>query len=110
MYFAKEINDKFNTIIIDKIREDKIDIEAAKTLTLSFNLVTYLSNIYFDVFKDLNHTISNSQKVIVKGSKIHIKKMSNKNLDENSVVSNYNEKVNDGINNMYKNQPKTLGY
>ena len=65
---------------------------------------------YFDVFKDLNHTISNSQKVIVKGSKIHIKKLSNKNLDENSVVSNYNAKVNDEINNMYKNEPKTLSY
>ena len=48
LYFAKEINDKFNTIIIDKIREDKIDIEAARTLTLSFNLVTYLSNISND--------------------------------------------------------------
>ena len=110
LYFAKEINDKFNTIIVDKIREDKIDIEAARTLTLSFNLVTYLSNIYFGVFKDLNHTISNSQKVIVKGSKIHIKKLSNKNLDENSVVYNYNAKVNDGIDNMYRNQPNTLGY
>ena len=110
LYFAKEINDKFNTIIIDKIREDKIDIEAAKTLTLSFNLVTYLSNIYFDVFKDLNHTISNSQKAIVTGSKVHIKKLSNKNLDENSVVSNYNAKVNDGIHNMYINEPKTLSY
>lgn len=110
LYFAKEINDKFNTIIIDKIREDKIDIEAARTLTLSFNLVTYLYNIYFDVFEDLNYTISNSQKVIVTGSKIHIKKLSNKNLDENSVVSNYNAKVNDGIHNMYINKPKTMSY
>lgn len=110
LYFAKEINDKFNTIMIDKIREDKIDIEAARTLTLSFNLVTYLSNIYFKVFRDLNYTISNSQKAIVKGSKIHIKKLSNKNLDENSIVSNYNAKVNDEIHKMYKNEPETLSY
>ena len=109
LYFAKEINDKFNTIIVDKIREDKIDIEAARTLTLSFNLVTYLSNIYFGVFKDLNYTISNSQKAIVKGSKVHIKKMSNKKLDE-SDVDHYNKKVNDEIHNMYVNKPGSLSY
>ena len=109
LYFAKEINDKFNTIIVDKIREDKIDIEAARTLTLSFNLVTYLSNIYFDAFKDLNHTISNSQKAIVNGSKVHIKKMSNKKLDE-SDVDHYNKKVNDEIHNMYMNEPRSLSY
>ena len=109
LYFAKEINDKFNTIIIDKIRDDKIDIEAARTLTLSFNLVTYLSNIYFDVFKDLNYTISNSQKAIVKGSKVHIKKMSNKKIDE-SDVDHYNKKVNDEIHNMYVNKPGSLSY